>query len=810
MFRLACSSLLAFCLMAAADSAAAQPSVAAPSPSTKPVWVVWPRTFASAGNTLTMYQPQVDSWDDYSTLRFRAAIAVTASGSTQQHFGVIAVKADTLVDHESRTVFMANMDVAVRFPGLADQAQSDRLKSLVRECLPNLGSLKVALDQITAYMHGKSPIRTVNVNLDPPPIYYSDSPAILVVYMGQPQFKPITGTGLMFAVNTNWVVLMDTSTSQYFLLNGDSWYTSPDPLRGPWVAAQQLPAGFASLPEDDHWSGIRAHIPGTIATSVPWVLASPEPTELIITNGAPSYTYMPETRLLYVNNPTLPLFMDPLDSSYYYLVSGRWFHAQDVTGPWTAASATLPAEFAKIPPDSPVGFALASVPRTQEADDAVLLASIPQKATITISQVTLDVDYDGDPRFVPIPPTSMSYAVNSAYPVVLSDDLYYCCHQGAWFLSPTATGPWAICTSVPAVIYTIPPVSPLFNTTYVRVYGYTPTTVTVGYTGGYCGDYVAATGALVFGAGMLTGTLLAANDNCCWYGYNACFYSYGCAAHYSYAYGGYCRAGGACYGPHGGAGWGSSYDALAGTWTRAAYAYGPAGAHYGVQAFNPFTNTYAARAGGTTGYGSWGEGAVSRGDQWVSAAYASTSRGSAGWAENSSGQWAEGVHANFTDSSLARASNGDVYAGHDGNVYRKSDGQWQRYQGGGNWSDPAWNRAASPSLSQSTSSSDAYSTWQSGMQNRSAGTAENNWQSLSNTDEWKSNWENRDSDSFGQTSWGQYDTQRSLDQDSWARDQGTSNAFSSWQSRSSGSRWGDGGFAGFGGGGWGGGGRFRR
>ena len=37
----------------------------------------------------------------------------------------------------------------------------------------------------------------------------------------------------MFAVNTNWAVFMDMSTSQYYLLDGNSWFTSPDPPR-PW------------------------------------------------------------------------------------------------------------------------------------------------------------------------------------------------------------------------------------------------------------------------------------------------------------------------------------------------------------------------------------------------------------------------------------------------------------------------------------------------------------------------------------------------------------------------------------------------
>jgi len=67
----------------------------------------------------------------------------------------------------------------------------------------------------------------------------------------------------------------------------------------------------------------------------------------------------------------MPLFLDLIDSNYYFLASGRWFRSKDIGGPWTAASADLPIEFVKIPTDNPMGFVLASIPNTQEAQDAM-------------------------------------------------------------------------------------------------------------------------------------------------------------------------------------------------------------------------------------------------------------------------------------------------------------------------------------------------------------------------------------------------------------------------------------------------------
>jgi hypothetical protein len=721
------------------------PAVAPTAPPSAPG--AWPRTFSQNGNVLTMYQPQVDSWKDYNQIAFRSAIALTPLIDGQTQYGVLSVTAETFVDDNNRTVLMTNLQKTINFPGMPD-AQATAMKQMVGSLLPSKSFIDVSLDQVMAYMHKQTQPPKVQLNYDPPPIYYSSTPAIMVIYMGQPQFKPIQGTDLLFAVNTNWVVVMDTKSSQYFLLDGNSWLTAPDPLNGPWTVAKQLPDALSKLPNEGNWQDVKKHVPGVQLASAPKVITSTQPAELIVTSGAPNYTPIPGTRLMYVSNPAMPLFWDLVDNNFYFLAAGRWFRASSLNGPWTAASADLPAEFAKIPPTSPMGFVLASVPHTQEAQDAILLANVPHKATIDIATAKVDVTYDGTPKFVAVEGTPMTYAVNTPYSVVFANGQYYCCYKAVWFQAPAAAGPWVVCTSVPQVIYTIPPSNPLYNCTYVVCYSSTPTTVVYGCTAGYSGEYVAATGALMFGAGMITGALIAANN--CYHPYYPCYYSYGCAAHYSYGYGCYYRTGGAYYGPHGGCGWGATYNPATGTYARGGAVYGPNGAHYGAQAYNPWTNTYAQHTGGTNGYKSWGNSYVQQGDKWAQAGHESNARGGVGYADNSSGQWAEGAHSNVTNSSVAKTSGGDTYAGHDGNVYKNTGDGWQKYDGGGNWSNTNYNKS----------------------------TAQSDWQNHSQTTQ-------------------------SLNQDSWARNQGTNNAASSWQSRSGGG-WGGGG--GGSGGGWGGGG----
>src|SRR5262249_19971796 len=195
------------------------------------------------------------------------------------------------------------------------------------------------------------------------------------------------------------------------------------------------------------------------------------------------------TSLKYVSNTDSPLFFHA-NNRYYYLVSGRWFSAESLEGRWTCATPSLPPDFARIPPSSPRGYVLASVPGTPQAKEALLQAQVPTQATLERSATKVEVIYTGEPKFEPIVQTQLMYAVNTTYDVIRVGEKYYLCYRGVWFVAPTPAGAWILADSVPAVIYTIPPGSPLYRVTFVQVYGATPTTVTYAYTSGYTMSYV--------------------------------------------------------------------------------------------------------------------------------------------------------------------------------------------------------------------------------------------------------------------------------------------------------------------------------
>lgn len=589
--------------------------------------------------------------------------------------------ADTTVAFEERLVILTDRTFDEITFSEVSAVDAANLKDIVLGAMPPERPMTISLDRIVAGMDvDKVNVRRTDVNLAPPQIFVSESEAVLVMFLGKPRFKPVAeGHDLMFAVNTNWDVLLDSTSSKYYLLNDRSWLMTDDVAAGAWTPVSSLPKSFGKLPLDENWSDVRAAIPGESARSIPQIFVSFEPAELIVTHGKPEFEPIPGTKLMLVTNTENDLFFHMTNKKYYVLAAGRWFSASSIGGPWLIASDALPDDFKNIPEDSDAGEVLAAVPGTDQANEAVIMASIPQIATVNRTEVTVNVSYDGEPQFKPIETTKVQYAYNTPFNVFLVDGRYYCCHNGFWFVAPTPNGVWTICDSVPVAIYSIPPSSPKYNVTYVTVYESTPQTVTCGYTSGYNGATVAATGVVMFGLGMVVGAAIADDDDCCWhYHYHSCWFSYGSGAIWHSSHGGYICAGHR-YGPYGGAGRWAAYNPYTGVYSRGGFAYGPRGAAGYRAAYNPSTGMAGARIGGTSPYGSWGRGIISNGDEWVRTGYRSGARGTVAGARTSEdsgvvhaqGRWGNG-------GTIARTDDGDVYAGKDGKVYKRSDDGWEQ------------------------------------------------------------------------------------------------------------------------------------
>ena len=147
---------------------------------------------------------------------------------------------------------------------------------------------------------------------------------------------------------------------------------------------------------------------------------------------------------------------------------------------------------------------LAAVPGTDEANEAIVLASIPETARVSKKELKApDVAYQGEPQYQLIDGTMVSRAVNTDKDIIKVGDLYYMCFQAVWFVSTTPNGPWEVATSIPKEIYTIPASSASHHVTYVTIEEDDDDTdewVTFAYVAGYTGMMVAY-GCVVWGSG---------------------------------------------------------------------------------------------------------------------------------------------------------------------------------------------------------------------------------------------------------------------------------------------------------------------
>ena len=57
----------------------------------------WPRVIQEGAETLTMYQPQIEQWDDTS-ITFRAAVSVQSATDAEPVYGMMRATAQAEVD----------------------------------------------------------------------------------------------------------------------------------------------------------------------------------------------------------------------------------------------------------------------------------------------------------------------------------------------------------------------------------------------------------------------------------------------------------------------------------------------------------------------------------------------------------------------------------------------------------------------------------------------------------------------------------------------------------------------------------------
>jgi len=478
--------------------------------------ISWPRVYSEGDLNITIYQPQIDSWNG-NILEARAAVAIRNAGMAQPRFGVAWIRARTDIDRESGFVALDKVELTkVNFPSDEGDA-GDHLTVLRKNASLGIPGLSLASLQSSLAVAGAKESgahKTVVAKNDPPLILFSQTPAMLLRIDGRPVLRKVAGSNLLRVINTSSLLVLDEKSSSYYQRAFNRWYSTKNlddaAKTGSWTRVEQpLPELARALDALGNQAASFEEPPADIADAVaagqdPAIYVSTAPAELIQTNGDPEFAPIPGTGLLFVKNTSGHLFVDEKAQDYYILVSGRWFRSKSLQdGNWTFVdNNTLPADFAKIPDTHPQGAVLSSVSNTPQAREALIDNTIPQMATVMRSKAKPTVKYDGDPQLRPITGTNLQYVLNASAPVIrASSGRFYAVEKGVWFAAPSLKGPWNVATDVPTEIYLIPASSPLHYVTYVRVYSSTSSEVIVGYTPGYLGTVAVPAGVVVYGTG---------------------------------------------------------------------------------------------------------------------------------------------------------------------------------------------------------------------------------------------------------------------------------------------------------------------
>ncbi|MCU0291010.1 MAG: hypothetical protein MUF10_03340 [Thermoanaerobaculaceae bacterium] len=635
----------------------------------------WPKEIATYRGTLLVYQPQIDRFKG-NVLEGRAAMSFTPTGTSEPIFGSFWFRALLETDFDKRTARLLAIQVPrLRFAGVTEEKQKEVGAFLEKEIpllnIPiSIDRLAAAMEETTRESSGAGAFKN-----DPPRVVISYEPAVLLFFDGQPILRDVEGQKGAYqrAVNTPLPVVRDVATGTLYLCGGEVWYEATDPL-GPWSPTTKVPEPLLAMKREadrqrqasagDEEAADAKDTP--TSEKPPRVIVATEPTELIVVFGEANWSPIQDTGLLYVANSEGNIFKDIATQKTYVLLSGRWFGAPSLDGPWAFVPPDkLPRDFARIPETSPAANVLPSVPGTTAAKDALLDAQIPQTAVIKRSAVALDVPYDGAPQFKPIEGTTMEFAVNTSYSVIKLGARYYCCHQAVWYLADTPNGPWQVADKVPDDVYTIPPSNPHYNTTYVRVYDSTPEVVYTGYYPGYVNSYVYG-GCVVYGTGWYYPPYVSP------YFYHPWYPTWGFGVGWN-PWTGWGVGAGWGYGPFtitvGFAGWGGY-----GGW------YGPPGYH------PPYYGGYPPRPGVPPGYRPPGGGGVAGSRPGGPQVTPHTTNLYARQQNAGRNASVPGDRSVRPADRVATGGANNVFADRNGDVYRRnSDGSWQQRDKGG-WS----------------------------------------------------------------------------------------------------------------------------
>ena len=161
----------------------------------------WPRAYNTAsGGRIVLYEPQVASWPDQKHMVMYTAVAYTASGAKTPTLGTLKIEANTQVAVAERLVSFSEFTITEsHFPTLS----RDQVRMVIDEITSSVprNERVIGLDRVLAAVDTSdiTPKNVDGVKADPPVIFFSQTPAILVNIDEEPIWSPIKDNDLRFA-----------------------------------------------------------------------------------------------------------------------------------------------------------------------------------------------------------------------------------------------------------------------------------------------------------------------------------------------------------------------------------------------------------------------------------------------------------------------------------------------------------------------------------------------------------------------------------------------------------------------------------
>jgi hypothetical protein len=197
-------------------------------------------------------------------------------------------------------------------------------------------------------------------NAAPPKIVTEKGAAELLVFVGQPTWKPIEGTDLLYVDNSDSDVFKSTDDQRTFVLLSGRWFASPS-LDGPWqfVPPDKLPETFKKIPEESPNGHVLGSVPGTelarealLDAQIPQTAAVKRSgVKLQVEyDGAPQFKAIEGTKLEYAVNTSFSVIKT--GERYYCCHQAVWYVAATPQGPWQVAD-KVPDDIYTIPPSNP-------------------------------------------------------------------------------------------------------------------------------------------------------------------------------------------------------------------------------------------------------------------------------------------------------------------------------------------------------------------------------------------------------------------------------------------------------------------------